>query len=208
MTPDELIDWLIGLPAPMLLEAVKSAFFTFVVDFGQRVAGEGATGALWDAWLHCKDPKEFAALQQELRDLYASAWRDDVPEEDREWAESYRHACMDEVNGRRRSAVAQRAYEAYLQSSDGLFDGQPARPWPSLPYVASDPWRAFVDAVEDAPEGESELATAEAAAREYWHSLYREAPRWDSDPAKTHWLAAVRAARKALAGDVPPDTWS
>ncbi|KYF67090.1 hypothetical protein BE11_21905 [Sorangium cellulosum] len=72
-----------------------------------------------------------------------------------------------------------------------------------MTYFASDPWRAFVDAVEDAPEGESELATAEAAAREYWDSLYREAPRWDSDPAKTHWLAAVRAAREALADDVP-----
>ncbi|WP_437607375.1 hypothetical protein WMF20_42135 [Sorangium sp. So ce834] len=276
-------------PWPMLLEAVKSAFFTFVVDFAQTVAGEGegATGdpaarlhrtslwraltaddapevdrpsalrafqrgfrrgrrglpssmtrpigprleparfwpvntllhlpgpsaarnrALWDASSHCTDTKEYRALQQELRDLYASAWRDDVPEEDREWAESYRHACMNEVNGRRRSALAQSAYEGYLQSSDGLFNGEPARPWSSLTGLASDPWRALVDAVEDAPEGESELATAEAAAREFWDSLYREAPPWDSDPAKTHWLAAVHAARrKALADDVPPDKGS
>ncbi|WP_437741167.1 hypothetical protein WMF39_36745 [Sorangium sp. So ce1504] len=271
-------------PWPMLLEAVKSAFFAFVVDFGQTVAGEGATGdptarlhrtsiwralavddapevdrpsalrafrrgvrrgrrglprsmtrpiaprleparfwpvntllhlpgpsaarnrALWDASSHCTDTKEYRALQQELRDLYASAWRDDVPEEDREWAESYRHSCMTEVNRRRRDAVAQSAYEGFLQSSDGLFDGEPARPWPNLRGYDSDPWRALVDAVEDAPEGESELATAEAAAREFWDSLYREAPPWDSDPAKVHWLAAVRAARrKGLSGDVPPD---
>jgi hypothetical protein len=63
-----------------------------------------------------------------------------------------------------------------------------------------------VNRVEDAPEGESELATAEAAAREYWDTLYREAPPWDSDPVQVHWLAAVRAARsKALAEDVPPE---
>ncbi|WP_437990538.1 hypothetical protein [Sorangium sp. So ce145] len=272
-------------PWPMLLEAVKSAFFAFVVDFGQTVAGEGegATGdptarlhrtSLWraltvddapevdrpsalrafqrgfrrgrrglprsmtrpirpvvevarswtfrahplpgpsaarnralaDALRHTTVLKESAVLLQELRDLYASAWRDDVPEEDREWAESYRHSCVDEVNRRRRDAVAQSAYEGYLRSSDGLFDGEPARPWPNLRGYDSDPWRALVDAVEDAPEGESELATAEAAAREFWDSLYREAPPWESDPAKVHWLAAVRAARrKGLSGDVPPD---
>jgi hypothetical protein len=145
------------------------------------------------------------AAHQALRELYASAWREDVPEKDREWAESYRHACMAKVNDRRRDALAQCAYEGYLQSSDGLFNGEPARPWPNLPYLASDPWRAFVDAVEDAPEGESELATAEAAVREYWDSLYREAPPWDSDPAQKYWLAAVRAVRKkALADDGPP----
>ncbi|XXX75277.1 hypothetical protein WMF30_47280 [Sorangium sp. So ce134] len=276
-------------PWPMLLEAVKSALFTFIVDFGQTVAGEGegATGdpaarlhrtslwralaaddapeedrpsalrafqrgfrrgrrglpnsmtrpipqrleaarfwpmrtlphlpgpsaarnrALWDASSRCTHTKEYWALQQELRDLYTSAWRDDVPEEDREWAESYRQACVNEVNRRRRDAVAQSAYEGYLQSSDGLFNGEPARPWLNLRGYDSDPWRALVDAVEDAPEGESELATAEAAAREYWDSLYREAPPWGGDPAKMHWLAAVRAARRrALADDVPPDKGS
>ena len=92
-------------------------------------------------------------LLQELRDLYASAWRDDVPEEDREWAESYRHSCMDEVNRRRRGAVAQSAYEGYLQSSDGLFDGQPATPWRNLSVYDSNPWCALVDAVEDGVTG-------------------------------------------------------
>lgn len=276
-------------PWPMLLEAVKSAFFAIAVHFGETLPGEGegATGdpaarldrtalwraltndgapevdrpaalrafrrgfrrgrrghpssmtrpippmleaprfwpvqalpalpgpraarnrALWDASSHCKDPQEYRVLQQELRDLYASAWRDDLPEEDHEWAESYLYACMNEVNGRRRDAVAQSAYEAYLQSSDGLFDGQPARPWPNLPGIASNPWRAFVDAVEEAPNGESELATAEAAAREYWDSLYQEAPPWESDPAKMHWLAAVRAARRrVLTENVAPDNGS
>jgi hypothetical protein len=271
-------------PWPMLLEAVKSAFFAFIVDFEQtgEGEGEGATGdptarlhrtSLWRAlavddapevdrpsalrafqrgfrrgrrglprsmtrpirpvvdvarfWTFRVPPlpgpsaarnraladalrrttvlKESAVLLQELRDLYVSAWRDDVPEEDREWAESYRHSCMDEVNRRRRDAVAQNAYEGYLQSSDGLFDGQPATPWRNLSVYDSNPWRALVDAVEDAPEGESELATAEAAAREFWDSLYREAPPWDSAPDRMHWLAAVRAARrKAQADDVPP----
>jgi hypothetical protein len=152
-----------------------------------------------------RDRKEYEARKQELRDLHARAWGEDLPEEDREWAESYRHACMDSVNRRRRDAVAQSAYEGYLQSSDGLFNGEPARPWPNLTGYASKPWRCFVNRVEDAPEGESELATAEAAVREYWDSLYREAPPWDSDPAQRHWLAAVRAAqRKALADDAPP----
>jgi hypothetical protein len=190
-------------PVPPMLEA--PGFWWSVLPY---LPGPSAARnrALWDARRQNTNLEESAALQQELRELYASAWREVVPEEDREWAESYRHHCVYWVNGRRRNAVAQIAYEGYLQSSDGLFDGQPARPWPNLTRLASEPWCCFVDAVEDAPEGESELATAEAAVCEYWDSLYREAPPWDSDPAQVHWLAAVRAARKeALAEDVPPE---
>ncbi|WP_437587515.1 hypothetical protein [Sorangium sp. So ce1000] len=128
-----------------------------------------------------------------------------MPEEDREWAQAVRDCCIRHVYRRRRDAIAQSAYEGYLQSSGGVFDGAPCRPWPNLSRHASEPWRAFADRVDDAPDGESEIETAEAAAREYWDSLYREAPPWDSDPDQTHWLAAVRAARrKALAGEVPP----
>jgi hypothetical protein len=141
---------------------------------------------------------EWQARQQELRELYAGAWREDVPEEDREWAEVYRNACLNQVNGKRRDAIAQGAYEGYLQSSDGLFAGEPAKPWPRLRHYAKEPWRSFVYRVEEASEGESELATAEAAAREYWDTLWKEAPPWDSDPAQAHWLAAVRGARKVI----------
>ncbi|WP_437544608.1 hypothetical protein WME97_36300 [Sorangium sp. So ce367] len=43
-------------------------------------------------------------------------------------------------------------------------------------------------------------------AREYWDTLYREAPPWNSDPDQAHWRAAVRAARaKAQADDGPPE---
>ncbi|MGK3969524.1 hypothetical protein WMF38_33935 [Sorangium sp. So ce118] len=150
--------------------------------------------------------EEWLSRKQELRDLYASAWREDVPEEDREWAAAYRDTCMFYVNRRRRDAIARSAYEGYLQSSGGLFDGAPGQPWPGLSRYAMEPWCAFADRVEDAPEGENELATAEAAARDCCDTLYREAPPWDGDPAQAHWLAAVRAARaRAMAGDVPPE---
>ncbi|WP_437294636.1 hypothetical protein [Sorangium sp. So ce426] len=150
--------------------------------------------------------EELAAREEELRALYASAWREDVPAEDREWAAAYRDICTLSVNDRRRSAIAQCAYEGYLQSSDGLFDGEPARPWRELSVRAVEPWCSFVDRIEDAPEGESEPATAEAAVWEYWDTLYQAAPPWDSDPAQSHWLAAVRAARrKAQADDGPPE---
>ncbi|WP_437926507.1 hypothetical protein WMF37_47130 [Sorangium sp. So ce291] len=147
-----------------------------------------------------------AAREQELQALYATAWREDVPEEDQIWAAMYRDTCTMWINSRRRNALAQSAYEGYLQSSDGRFNGEPAPRWSSLSYLASEPWCSFVDRVEEAPEGESEPATAAAAAREYWDTLYKEAPPWDSDPAQAHWLAAVRAARrKAQADDdVPP----
>ncbi|WP_437912748.1 hypothetical protein WME73_37805 [Sorangium sp. So ce302] len=152
------------------------------------------------------DRQGWLTRQQELRALYASAWRDDVPEEDREWAQAVRDCCTRHVNRRRRDAIAQSAYESYLQSSGGVFDRAPGRPWPNLSHHASEPWRAFVDRVDDAPDGESEIETAEAAAREYWDTLYREAPPWDSDPDQAHWLAAVRAARaKAQADDSPPE---
>ncbi|WP_437575379.1 hypothetical protein [Sorangium sp. So ce887] len=151
------------------------------------------------------DRDEWLTRQQELRDLYASAWREDVPEEDREWAQAYRDCCTGHVNRRRHDAIARSAYESYLQSSGGVFDGAPGRPWANLSRHASEPWRAFADRVEDAPDGESEIETAEAAAREYWDTLYREAPPWDGDPDQAHWLAAVRAARaKALADYVLP----
>ncbi|WP_438032808.1 hypothetical protein [Sorangium sp. So ce204] len=151
------------------------------------------------------DPKELAARTQERRALYASAWRDDVPEEDRLWAALYRETCMLWVNNRRRSALAQSAYEGYLQSSDGRFGSGPAGPWRSVDTFAKEPWYSLVDRVEDAPEGESEQATAEAAVWEYWDALYRDAPPWDSNPDRAHWLTAVRAARrKAQADDGPP----
>ncbi|WP_437722275.1 hypothetical protein [Sorangium sp. So ce861] len=152
------------------------------------------------------DGAEWLSRNRELRALYASAWRGDVPEEDREWAQVYRDCCTMHVTGRRRDAIARSAYESYLQSSGGLFDGEPSRPWPMLSHYTSGPWRAFADRAEDAPEGESELATAEAAAREFWETLYAKFPPWDSDPDQAHWLAALRAARaKALAGDAPPE---
>ncbi|WP_437690517.1 hypothetical protein [Sorangium sp. So ce176] len=167
---------------------------------GPSAARERALAAAWRA------NKDREAVQQALRELHASAWREDVPEEDRVWAEAYRETCTSWVTDHRRDAVAQSAYEAYLQSTDGLLDGEPARPWPKPWHHDARPWLAFAERVEDAPEDESELATAEAAAREYWDARWREAPRWDSDPAQTHWLAAVRAARRtsaALASFVP-----
>lgn len=151
-----------------------------------------------------EDPQKWEARNQALRELYASAWREDVPEEDREWAETYRHVCMSCVNGRRLDAAAQSAYEAYLQSSGGLFGGEPAPPWPPRSHRETEPWRAFAERVDTAPDDESEHATAEAAMHEYWDALFREAPPWDNDPAQAHWLAAVRAARAALSTDTTP----
>ncbi|WP_437777169.1 hypothetical protein [Sorangium sp. So ce1097] len=150
--------------------------------------------------------EELASREEELRALYATAWREDVPEEDRIWAAMYRDTWTMSINYRWRRALAQSAYEGYLQSSDGRFGGEPARPWRSLSHHASEPWCSFVDRVVEAPEGESEPATAEAAVWEYWDTLYREAPPWESDPDQAHWLAALRAARrKAHADDDPPE---
>jgi hypothetical protein len=77
-----------------------------------------------------EDRKARAALEDELRALYASAWREDAPEEDRLWARLYRETCTMWVNFRRRDALAQSAYEGYLQSSDGRFNLDFARAEP------------------------------------------------------------------------------
>ncbi|WP_437717137.1 hypothetical protein WMF45_12415 [Sorangium sp. So ce448] len=172
---------------------------------GPTAARERAIRALPDA----KDRNEWASRKQELLEIYASAWREDVPDEDREWAQAYRDCCTGHVNRRRLEAIARSAYESYLQSSGGVFDGAPGRTWPNHTDRELEPWRAFAERVDDAPEGESELEMAEAAAREYWDTLYRDAPPWDSDPDRAHWLAAARAARaKALAGyELPKRRW-
>ncbi len=49
------------------------------------------------------------------------------------------------------------------------------------------------------PKAKASSKTAEAAAREYWDTLYRDAPPWDSDPDRAHWLAAACAASCAKA---------
>lgn len=154
--------------------------------------------ALRGSWLQTKDPKEYSALQEGLRELYASVWREEMPEDDREWAQTYYDVCSDWANRDRRRVISQSAYEGYLRSSNGVFNGEPATPWKALNGHLTEAWASFTDRVEDAPEGENELATAEAATREYWDALYREAPPWASDPAQIHWLAAVRATRAAM----------
>jgi len=158
--------------------------------------------ALLSSW---RETKDRGALKQALREIYTTAWREDVPEEDREWAQTYRHYCADWIHDHRRTAVVEAAYGAYLQSSDGMFDGERAPPR-LIRGCDFKPWRFFVERVEDAPDDESERATAEAAVREFWDARWREAPPWDSDPDQVHWLAAVRAAQKtgaALVNDVP-----
>ena len=52
------------------------------------------------------DGHAWLTRQQELRALYARAWRDDVPEEDREWAQAVREYCAWYVNRRRRDPIA------------------------------------------------------------------------------------------------------
>ncbi len=94
---------------------------------GPSAARKRALVAAWRASGASREDVE--ASQQALRELHASAWRDDVPEEDRAWAEAYRESCAHWVIVHRRDAVAQSAYEAYLRSSDGLPDGEPAPPW-------------------------------------------------------------------------------
>ncbi|WP_437762707.1 hypothetical protein WMF27_44865 [Sorangium sp. So ce281] len=171
---------------------------------GPSAARERALVAAWRASGASREDVE--ASQAALRELHASAWRNDVPEEDRAWAEAYRETCAHWVTVHRRDAMAQSAYEAYLRSSDGILDEEPAPPWSKRRNRDSEPWRFVAERVEDAPEDESELATAEAAAREYWDARWREAPPWESDPAQVHWLAAVRAAREtseAMADHVP-----
>ncbi|WP_437484464.1 hypothetical protein WME75_44865 [Sorangium sp. So ce1014] len=174
---------------------------------GPSAARERALVAAWRA--SGASRKDVDASEQALRELHASAWREDVPEEDRAWAEAYRETCAYWVTVHRRDAVAQSAYEAYLQSSDGILDGAPAPPWPKPYDDDARPWLVFAERVEDAPEDEGELATAEAAAREYWDARWREVPPWDGDPAQVHWLAAVRAARKTWAAmaDHLPRPW-
>ncbi|WP_437529657.1 hypothetical protein WME79_48170 [Sorangium sp. So ce726] len=166
---------------------------------GPSAARERALVAAWRASGASREDVE--ASQHALRELHASAWRQDVPEEDRAWAEAYRETCAHWVTVHRRDVVAQSAYEAYLRSSDGILDGEPAPPWSKRRHRDSEPWRFVADRVEDAPEDESELATAEAAAREYWDARWREVPPWDGDPSQVQ-LARGGPRR---AGDVGGD---
>lgn len=148
--------------------------------------------------------KDWHATYRQLKELQAEAWRDDLPPEDQLWAWHYRLTCKWEINFRRLLVIVKSAAEGYLASSDGLFYGEP-EPSPTNAKIShGDSWLSFAERVEDAPEGESELETAEAAAREFWDTLYKEPPPWEGDPNQIHWLAAVRAVREAAATYVPP----
>jgi hypothetical protein len=138
-------------------------------------------------------------VYRELQELCAEAWRDDLPPEDQLWAWYYRLECKSEINSRRLFALGESAFNGYLASSGGLVYGEPEpRDW------RHSAWYSFVERVEDAPEGESELETAEAAVREFWDARYKEPPPWEGDPNQIHWLAAVRAVREAALTYVPP----
>jgi hypothetical protein len=146
-----------------------------------------------------------SALFFAFRDKTAALEDDGEPvDRDPAMAWHYRLECKWDINSRRLIVIVKSAAEGYLASSDGLFYGEP-EPRPTMAKVShGDSWLSFAERVEDAPEGESELETAEAAAREFWDARYKEPPPWEGDRNQIHWLAAVRAVREAATTYVPP----
>ena len=146
--------------------------------------------AIWREIHPCFDPAKKDVLFRELGDLYASAWREPVPEEDIEWARDRRERVMKTWDAIYRELSGQWARDGYLKSSGGTFDGNPAPPY----EMAEAAWRAFGERVRNAAAEEGEMETVEAAVAAY--SEYSEQP---VPQCSDHWLAAVRAIRAVLA---------
>ncbi|MDI3284644.1 hypothetical protein [Polyangium sp. 15x6] len=160
-------------------------------------------GELRLEYWHMEDHAGKEAISMELAKLLLRAFRDPVPEEDMEWARLHRKRKVLNLLGPRRCNAGEWAYEGYLASTGGTFEGRSMPPWRS-PAFDHEPWYDFGDRVAGAPEGESEEETLAAALAAFGSRAGQPAP-----APSEHWRAAagdVRtkwAHRKDLASKVP-----
>ena len=150
---------------------------------------------IWRQLYPCFDEAKKERLFRELNELYASAWREPVPEEDVEWARDHREQIRKEKWASMGGLTGIWAYNAYLKSSGGTFDEKPAPPYERV----EEAWRAFGERVRHAPAGEGERDMLEAAFAAFSACSGQPVP-----PCSDHWLAALRAVQAAVQTAVKP----
>jgi hypothetical protein len=143
-----------------------------------------------------RDPVERAAMREQLERVMFGLWREPVPEEDAEWARIHRGWLELSEENNLCERGCRWAYAAYLESSGGVFDGEPA---PREPYDTLS-WSAFGNRVRKAPAGEPEEETLAAALADYGRCSRQPLP-----PPSEHWLAAARAVRARFEEDKKND---
>ncbi|MDI1448001.1 hypothetical protein [Polyangium sp. 6x1] len=137
---------------------------------------------------YVQDMAEKVAIAREKEKLIQRAFCDPVPAEDLEWARLHRERAARNLEASRWTNAGQWAYEAYVASAGGTFEGRSV-PWNSR-EVHHEPWCDFGDRVAGAPEGESNEETLVAALTSFGSRTGQQAP----TPSE-HWLAAARAVR-------------
>jgi hypothetical protein len=149
-------------------------------------------GAFGHGLFTTKDPDTWKSYLEDLGQLCANAWHDDLPEADRAWAEAHREKFRRWVDDSRPEGIDPRANAGALQGSRATFHRETAPPWAMLLEAVKSAYLACIEGFK----GQSERATAEAEGRVYRTYLWRTLA--IDDAAEGHRPEALRAFRRGF----------
>ncbi|WP_437480441.1 hypothetical protein WME75_35575 [Sorangium sp. So ce1014] len=143
-----------------------------------------------------KDPALWKWHLENLGQLCAEAWDDDLAEEDRAWAESYRKRFSRWIDDSGCLGIGHKANARDLQSRHGRFDGEPTPPWPMLLEAVKSACFAMIEGLTKERTGATEREAADPPSRLHRSYLWRTLT--SDETAEEHRVEALRAFRRGF----------